>query len=153
MRIGVRLADRSADNPGGCANRRVERVAECVDKRACSVLDCLLEPDLPGGRTLVRWAEAAVVLPPPLLSCPVDPCGVIFRELAYPAWQRALAADRPTVLDVHTDPNVPPIPPHATFEQMKDAAEALLKGDENRWAIVGEGIKTKVQEFLPHKDD
>jgi pyruvate dehydrogenase (quinone) len=70
-----------------------------------------------------------------------------------PAWQRALAADRPTVLDVHTDPSVPPIPPHATFEQMKDAAEALLKGDENRWAIIREGVKTKVQEFLPHKDD
>ena len=69
-----------------------------------------------------------------------------------PAWQRALAADRPTVLDVHTDPNVPPIPPHATFEQMKDAAEAMLKGDEDRWGVIKEGVKTKVQEFLPHQD-
>ncbi|MGI9005771.1 MAG: thiamine pyrophosphate-requiring protein [Streptosporangiaceae bacterium] len=68
------------------------------------------------------------------------------------AWERALAADRPTLLDVHTDPNVPPIPPHATYEQMKDAAEALLKGDEDRWGIVKEGFKTKIQEFLPHKD-
>ncbi len=69
-----------------------------------------------------------------------------------PAWERALAADRPTLLDVHTDPNVPPIPPHATFEQMKDAAEAMLKGDEDRWGVIKEGVKTKVQEFLPHKD-
>jgi pyruvate dehydrogenase (quinone) len=68
------------------------------------------------------------------------------------AWERSLAADRPTVLDVHTDPNVPPIPPHATYAQMKDAAEALLKGDEDRWGIVKEGFKTKIQEFLPHKD-
>jgi pyruvate dehydrogenase (quinone) len=68
-----------------------------------------------------------------------------------PAWDRALAADRPTVLDVRTDPNVPPIPPHATFEQAKDAAEAMLKGDPDRWGIVKEGLKTKVQEFLPHK--
>ncbi len=66
-----------------------------------------------------------------------------------PAWDRALSADRPTVLDVHTDPNVPPIPPHATFEQMKDAAKAMLVGDEDRWGIVKEGLKTKVQEFLP----
>ena len=51
-----------------------------------------------------------------------------------PAWDRALAADRPTVLDVRTDPNVPPIPPHATFEQMKDAAKAMLEGDEDRGA-------------------
>ncbi|HEY4460399.1 MAG TPA: thiamine pyrophosphate-requiring protein, partial [Pseudonocardiaceae bacterium] len=36
-----------------------------------------------------------------------------------PAWDRALTADRPTVLDVHCDANFPPIPPHATFEQMK----------------------------------
>ena len=35
------------------------------------------------------------------------------------AWEPALAADRPTVLDVRCDPNVPPIPPHATFEQAK----------------------------------
>jgi len=67
-----------------------------------------------------------------------------------PAWDRALAADRPTLLDVRCDPNVPPIPPHATLEQMQDAGKAILGGDENRWGFVKEGIKTKVQEFLPH---
>lgn len=66
------------------------------------------------------------------------------------AWERALAADRPTVLDVRTDPSVPPIPPHATFEQAKDTARAILEGDENRRSVIVEGIKTKVQEFLPH---
>ena len=65
------------------------------------------------------------------------------------AWDTALAADRPTLIDVHCDPDIPPIPPHATFEQMKDAAEALIKGDENRWGVIKEGIKTKAQEFLP----
>jgi pyruvate dehydrogenase (quinone) len=69
-----------------------------------------------------------------------------------PAWDRALAADRPTVLDVRCDPNVPPIPPHATFEQAKDTAKALLHGDEDRWGVIKEGVKTKVQEFLPHSD-
>jgi pyruvate dehydrogenase (quinone) len=68
------------------------------------------------------------------------------------AWQQALAADRPTVLDVHTDPDVPPIPPHSTYEQMKDAAGALLKGDSSRWGIIREGAKTKIQEFLPHQE-
>jgi pyruvate dehydrogenase (quinone) len=70
-----------------------------------------------------------------------------------PAWDRALAADRPTVLDVRCDPNIPPIPPHATFEQAKDAAKALLHGDEDRWGVIKEGVKTKVQEFLPHSAD
>ena len=69
-----------------------------------------------------------------------------------PAWDRALAADRPAVLDVRTDPDVPPIPPHATFEQAKNAAEAMLKGDPDRRGVVVEGLKTKVQEFLPHRE-
>ncbi|HEY1570336.1 MAG TPA: thiamine pyrophosphate-requiring protein [Pseudonocardiaceae bacterium] len=68
-----------------------------------------------------------------------------------PAWDRALAADRPTVLDVYCDPNFPPIPPHATVEQMKDAALALVKGDADRWEILKQGIRTKAQEFLPHR--
>ncbi len=67
------------------------------------------------------------------------------------AWERAFAADRPTVLDVHVDPDVPPIPPHATLAQMKDTAEALLKGDENRWGVIKEGLKTKAAEILPSR--
>ena len=70
-----------------------------------------------------------------------------------PAWDRALTADRPTLLDVRTDPSVPPIPPHATFEQAKDTAKAILGGDENARSVIIEGIKTKVQEFLPHSGD
>jgi pyruvate dehydrogenase (quinone) len=68
------------------------------------------------------------------------------------AWEEALSADRPTVLDVHCDPDIPPIPPHATFEQMKNAAESMIRGDENRWGVIKEGIKTKAQELLPHGD-
>ena len=70
-----------------------------------------------------------------------------------PAWDRALAADRPVLLDVRTDPSVPPIPPHATFEQARDTAKAILGGDENARSVLIEGIKTKVQEFLPHSGD
>jgi pyruvate dehydrogenase (quinone) len=74
-------------------------------------------------------------------------------EEVGPAWELALGADRPTLLDVRTDPDVPPIPPHATFEQMKDSADAILQGDENRWGVIKEGVMTKVQEFLPHGSD
>ncbi|EUA24545.1 hypothetical protein I552_3308 [Mycobacterium xenopi 3993] len=68
------------------------------------------------------------------------------------AWDQALGADRPTVLDVHCDPNIPPVPPHATFDQMKAAAMSVLKGDEDAFGILREGIKVKAQEFLPHRD-
>jgi pyruvate dehydrogenase (quinone) len=64
-------------------------------------------------------------------------------------WAQALAADRPTVLDVHTDPDVPPIPPHATLDQAKATAKSLLKGDEDRWGVIKEGLKAKAAEVLP----
>lgn len=65
------------------------------------------------------------------------------------AWDAALAADRPTVLDVHTSADVPPIPPHATLEQIRNSAEAMFKGDEDRVGVVKTGVKEKLQEFMP----
>ncbi|MFF4897949.1 thiamine pyrophosphate-requiring protein [Streptomyces sp. NPDC001068] len=65
------------------------------------------------------------------------------------AWEAALAADRPCVLDFVTDPAVPPIPPHATLDQIEAAASAVLKGDSDRAGMVRQGLKAKVQEFLP----
>ncbi|TCP42656.1 pyruvate dehydrogenase (quinone) [Tamaricihabitans halophyticus] len=64
-------------------------------------------------------------------------------------WDRVLHAQRPALVDVRCDPEVPPIPPHATFEQMKSTTEALLRGDPNAWRVMTQGTKTKAQEFLP----
>ena len=69
------------------------------------------------------------------------------------AWRDALSAGRPAVLDIYCDPDVPPIPPHATLEQMTDMAKALIKGDTSRWGVIREGLKTKAQELIPHRDD
>ena len=65
------------------------------------------------------------------------------------AWDRALSADRPTLLDVRCDPDIPPIPPHATVEQAMSLSTALVKGDEDAWGIIREGAKQKVQQYLP----
>ncbi|MGZ4541265.1 MAG: thiamine pyrophosphate-requiring protein [Blastococcus sp.] len=66
-----------------------------------------------------------------------------------PAWDAALAADRPTVLDIRCDPDVPPIPPHATFEQVKATVSSVLHGDEDSAGFIRQGIKQKVQQYLP----
>ncbi|UGT44783.1 thiamine pyrophosphate-requiring protein [Nocardia yamanashiensis] len=66
-----------------------------------------------------------------------------------PAWDAALAADHPVVLDFHTDPEVPPIPPHATWDQLKAVTEAVLRGDPGGWHLVAQGVKTKAQEMFP----
>jgi pyruvate dehydrogenase (quinone) len=35
------------------------------------------------------------------------------------AWDEALGSDRPVVIDALTDPEVPPLPPHITFQQAR----------------------------------
>jgi pyruvate dehydrogenase (quinone) len=57
-------------------------------------------------------------------------------EMLGPAWEEALAADRPVVIDAIVDANVPTLPPHITMSQAKSYAKALLKGDPNAAAIV-----------------
>jgi pyruvate dehydrogenase (quinone) len=64
------------------------------------------------------------------------------------AWEEALAADRPVVLEVKTDPEVPPLPPHITFEQAKKMAHAMMKGDPERTGVMEKAFRGKLTEFL-----
>jgi pyruvate dehydrogenase (quinone) len=66
-----------------------------------------------------------------------------------PAWDEALAADRPVLYEAVTDPEVPPLPPHITIEQAKALTSALLHGDEHTGRIVRQSFKQKIEEFLP----
>ncbi|MEU4211828.1 thiamine pyrophosphate-requiring protein [Streptomyces sp. NPDC026206] len=67
------------------------------------------------------------------------------------AWREALAAKGPAVVEFVTDPAVPPIPPHADWDQIEATAAAVLKGDADRKGMLRQGFKAKVQEFLPGK--
>jgi pyruvate dehydrogenase (quinone) len=53
-----------------------------------------------------------------------------------PAWDRALAADRPFVLDVVVDPAVPTLPPTLEPEQEDKLAKALAGGDPDADAVL-----------------
>lgn len=86
-------------------------------------------------------------------SAGLDSIEVTEADEIADAWRQALSAGRPTVLDVHTDPNVPPIPPHATLEQMLDTAAALLRGDEDARGVIVTGVKQKLQEVLPGRKE
>ena len=57
------------------------------------------------------------------------------------AWDQLLAADRPAVLEVVTDPSVPPIPPTISYEQAKNYASAVLKGDPEAFNMIKETIQ------------
>jgi len=62
------------------------------------------------------------------------------------AWDEALSADRPCVVDFRTDPEIPPLPPHITFEQAKNFVTSLLH-DPSRSAIIRDSMKQLMDTF------
>jgi pyruvate dehydrogenase (quinone) len=100
-------------------------------------------PKFEGSQSLPEISYADVARAMGLRAIAVDD-----PDQIGPAWDEALAAAEPTVLDVRTDPEVPPIPPHATYDQMKSMAEAILKGDPNGWHAVAELTKNKAAELF-----
>jgi len=65
------------------------------------------------------------------------------------AWETALAADRPTVLEMITDPNVPPLPPHIEMKQAKAFISALLHRDPDSMKIVVASFKESWDSLFP----
>ncbi len=72
-------------------------------------------------------------------------------EALGPAFGEAFRADRPVVLDVLTDPNVPPLPPHISFKQARAYMEALWKGDPDAPHIILRSAADYLEELLPHR--
>jgi pyruvate dehydrogenase (quinone) len=67
------------------------------------------------------------------------------------AWDQALGADRPVVLEAITDPDVPPLPPHISLEQARAMLSALAKGDVDRRGVIRQTLRDKVEEFIPRR--
>jgi pyruvate dehydrogenase (quinone) len=63
------------------------------------------------------------------------------------AWEEALGAGAPVVLEVKVDPEIPPLPPHIRTEQAKKMAEAMVKGDPERVGVMEKSLLGKLQEF------
>jgi pyruvate dehydrogenase (quinone) len=66
-------------------------------------------------------------------------------------WDEALAAGRPVVIEAHTDPEVPPLPPHITFDQARAYAQAMVKGDPGGWDMIKQSARELVEGYLPHR--
>ncbi len=67
-----------------------------------------------------------------------------------PAWDAALAADRPCVIEVKSDPDVPPLSPAITLEQARNFMAVLLKGDPEEGGVILETAKQMLSSVLPH---
>ena len=72
-------------------------------------------------------------------------------EQIAPAWETALTASRPVIIHAITDPEVPTLPPHITFEEAKKFTESMIKGDPRRGHILKQTFMEAVESFLPHK--
>ncbi|MGI8578500.1 MAG: thiamine pyrophosphate-requiring protein [Nocardioidaceae bacterium] len=64
------------------------------------------------------------------------------------AWDAAFAADRPVIVDALTDPNVPPLPAHITFEEAKGVATSLARRDPAGAAVVANGARAIAAELF-----
>ncbi len=66
-----------------------------------------------------------------------------------PAWDRALASDRPVVYEAYVDPNVSQLPPHITFTQARNLTSALVKGDPDELGVIVESAKSVLAGIVP----
>ena len=65
------------------------------------------------------------------------------------AWEAAFAAGRPAVIDVRTDPDVPPLPPHISLTQAKAFASSMFHGDEDTAGMIRASAKQILDSVLP----
>ncbi len=65
------------------------------------------------------------------------------------AWDEALASDRPVVLEVKTDPEVPPLPPHITLDQALKFSRTLVRGDSNTSGMIVGAARQILSSILP----
>ncbi|MBV1837122.1 thiamine pyrophosphate-requiring protein [Acetobacter estunensis] len=64
------------------------------------------------------------------------------------AWDEALAADRPVILEARTDPDVPPLPPHVTMEQAWHFL-SMLPADPERGSVMKNTFRQLLSSFRP----
>ena len=70
------------------------------------------------------------------------------------AWEQALRGNRPTVLEVKTDPEVPPLPPHITLKQAAAFTKSLIKGDPHEGSVIRQTARQVLSALIPghHKE-
>jgi pyruvate dehydrogenase (quinone) len=73
-------------------------------------------------------------------------------KLLTSAWEQALASEVPVVLEVKTDPEVPPPPPHITLQQAKRFSTALLKSDPDEASVIGGTARQLFESVLRGKE-
>nr|WP_294505934.1 thiamine pyrophosphate-requiring protein [uncultured Rhodopila sp.] len=79
--------------------------------------------------------------------------GIVVRdpERLGAAWDEALHADRPVILNIYTDPNVPPLPPHITLKDARNFMTMTFSEPE-LGGVLKNSAKEVLARVLPGKD-
>jgi pyruvate dehydrogenase (quinone) len=104
------------------------------------------DPRFPGSQSVPDFPYARYAEELGLLGIRVDKPDQIAG-----AWDRALKADRPAVVEAITDPNVPPLPPHISLEQARHFAESVYAGDADALGFIKQTVKDAAENILPHR--
>jgi pyruvate dehydrogenase (quinone) len=62
--------------------------------------------------------------------------------------EQAFAHTGPALIEAMVDPNEPPLPGKITTEQAWHFAEALARGQKDRWDIIKTVVKNKIREVV-----
>jgi pyruvate dehydrogenase (quinone) len=69
-------------------------------------------------------------------------------EDAESVLSEALQYDGPAVVQAIVDPNEPPLPGNITMKQALKFAEALVRGEKDRWKIIKTVVEDKIREVI-----
>ena len=67
------------------------------------------------------------------------------------AWEEALRSDRPAVVEFRTDPEVPPLPAHITFDQARNFMSTIVEGDPSEGSMIAGTMRQVLSAVLPGK--
>ncbi|MEO6381061.1 MAG: thiamine pyrophosphate-requiring protein [Nitrobacter sp.] len=67
------------------------------------------------------------------------------------AWDEALASDRPVIMNMRADPNVPPLPPHITLKDAKHFM-TMMEDEPELASVIKNSARQMLAGILPSKD-
>jgi pyruvate dehydrogenase (quinone) len=110
---------------------------------------------------MIKWEQMAfegnpqfgVELQPIDFAAFAEACGargltIEKPEEAEAILREALQYDGPVVVQAVVDPNEPPLPGNITMKQALKFAEALLRGEKDRWKIIKTVLEDKIREVI-----
>jgi pyruvate dehydrogenase (quinone) len=104
------------------------------------------DPKFEASQDLPDFGYAAFARSIGLIGVRVDRPG----DLAG-AWDQVMSANRPAVLEAVTDPDVPPLPPHISWDQAKAFASSVLRRDADALGFLRQTVKEVADAVLGHR--